>query len=108
MAYGMGRTLVGYGSEGARCGRLVRVARQDSMPVGVVGVGEGGRVALYAAAVDERIKAVQVAACAFGSIEAMYDEPLDHGFWGALREFSDAEVAALIYPGRADLSPRGI
>jgi dienelactone hydrolase len=104
MAYEMGRTLVGYEVQKVLGAVDWFESRDKSTPIGVIGVGEGGRVALYAAAVDERIKAA-VVSCAFGPREAMFDEPLDRNFWGALREFGDAEVAALVHPRALMVDP---
>jgi len=104
MAYEMGRTLVGFEVQKVLAAvDWFRDAHKDTR-IGVMGVGEGGRVALYAAAVDERIAAVQVA-CAFGEREGMFNEPLDRNWWGALREFGDAEVASLISPRGLNVHP---
>lgn len=104
MAYEMGRTLVGYEVQKV-LGAVDWFASSDkATPVGVIGVGEGGRVAMYAAALDERIKAA-VVSCAFGPREAMHDEPIDRNFWGVLREFGDAEVAALVHPRALVIDP---
>lgn len=95
MAYEMGRTLVGYEVQKVLSAVDWFQSRDKNIPIGAIGVGDGGRIALYAGAADERIKAAHIA-CAFGPREAMYDEPIDRNFWGALREFGDAEVASLV------------
>ncbi len=110
MAYQMGRTLVGYEVQKVLAAvdwfEQANGGRQPAgTPTGVIGVGEGGRVALYAAAADERIKAT-VVSCAFGPREKMDEEPLDRNWWGALREFGDAEIAALIHPRKLRIDPR--
>ncbi|MBX3734695.1 MAG: dienelactone hydrolase family protein [Verrucomicrobiae bacterium] len=66
-------------------------------PMGVAGYGEGGRLALFAAAVDPRFDAAWISG-AFGPREALWEEPIDRNLFGLLREFGDAEVAALIAP----------
>src|SRR5262245_32112424 len=100
----MGRTLVGYEVQKV-LGAVDWFASNDKdLPVGVIGVGDGGRVALYAAAADERIKAA-IVSCAFGPREGLHDEPLDRNLWNELREFGDAEVAALIHPRKFGIDP---
>jgi len=66
-------------------------------PLGVIGYGEGGRLALFAAALDERIDAVAVSG-AFGPRETLWTEPADRNVFGLLREFGDAELAGLVAP----------
>ncbi len=68
-----------------------------NQPVTVVGMGEGGLLALHAAALDERIDAVHVAGY-FGPRERVWEEPLYRNVQGLLRHWGDAEVAALIAP----------
>jgi dienelactone hydrolase len=94
MAYEMGRTLTGL--EVQQVLAVLPDWKLD-LPVGVIGFGDGGRVALYAAALDERIKVCQVAG-AFGTQESLWKQPIDRNVWGLLREFGDAEVASLIAP----------
>ena len=66
-------------------------------PIGICGVGEGGRIALLAAACDERIDATLVCG-AFGPREATWQEPIDRNVWRLLTTASDAEVAGLVLP----------
>ncbi len=66
-------------------------------PIGVCGVGEGGRIALLAAACDERIDATLVCG-AFGPREDTWREPIDRNVWRLLTTASDAEAAALVLP----------
>jgi dienelactone hydrolase len=105
MAYEMGRTLIGYEVQKVLAAVDWFESQDKTIPIAVIGVGEGGRVALYAAAADERIKAAMVS-CAFGPREKMYDEPLDRNLWTELREFGDAEVGALIHPRKLLIDPR--
>jgi len=69
----------------------------SELPVGVIGYGEGGLVAFYAAAVDERIDAAAVSGY-FGPREDLWREPIYRDVWALLTEFGDAEVASLIAP----------
>ena len=65
--------------------------------IGVAGYGEGGLLALYAGAVDERIDATLVSGY-FGPREDLWQEPVYRNVWGLLRRFGDAEIASLIAP----------
>lgn len=64
-------------------------------PIGVAGYGEGGLLALYAAAVDPRIDAAWVSGY-FQPRERVWSEPLYRSVWGLLEEFGDAEIASLL------------
>jgi dienelactone hydrolase len=94
MAYEMGRTVAGLEVQQVLA---VLPDWKVDYPIGVIGFGDGGRVALYAAALDERIKVCQVAG-AFGPQESLWKQPIDRNAWGLLREFGDAEMASLIAP----------
>lgn len=67
------------------------------LPIAVAGVGEGGLLALYAAALDERIEATLVSGY-FQPRENVWQEPIDRNVWNLLTEFGDAEIAAMIAP----------
>merc|ERR1711964_204636 len=68
-------------------------------PIGVAGYGEGGLIAFYAAAIDDRISATLVSGY-FGPREAMHQEPVYRNVYGLLRDFGDADIASLIAPRR--------
>ncbi len=104
MAFEMGRTLAGYEVQKVLAAVDWFQSQDKKLPIGLIGVGEGGRVAFYAAACDERIKVAQVA-CAFGPREGAHEEPLDRNLWSQSREFGDAEVAMLIHPRQLLISP---
>jgi dienelactone hydrolase len=72
-------------------------AKMKSTPIGVAGYGEGGLLALYAAAVDTRIDSTLVSGY-FGPRQKLDDEPLYRNLFGLLAEFGDAEIASLIAP----------
>ena len=61
------------------------------------GYGEGGMIALYAAALDPRIEAVCVSGF-FGDRSDVWRQPVDRNVFGLLEQFGDAEVASLIAP----------
>ncbi|MFZ2642206.1 MAG: hypothetical protein WA117_14505, partial [Verrucomicrobiia bacterium] len=66
-------------------------------PIGVVGHGEGGLLAFYAAAADTRITAACVSGY-FQPREQLWREPIYRNVFGLLEEFGDAEIAGLIAP----------
>lgn len=63
----------------------------------VAGHGEGGRAALYAAALDPRIDHAFVSG-AFAPRDAAWAEPIHRNLFGLLPGHGDASVAALIAP----------
>ena len=70
---------------------------QGSQPIGIIGWGEGGMLALYAAALDTRISATCVSGY-FTNRNDVWKEPLDRNVFGFLDQFGDAELAAMIAP----------
>ncbi len=98
MAFETGRQPIGYEVDAVRAAVdwFTREGQPDR-PIGVIGSGEGGRVALYAAAIDDRIGAAWVRG-AFGPREGSWSEPIDRDLFGLLEEFGDAEVGAMIAP----------
>ena len=67
------------------------------LPIGVMGYGEGGLLALYCAALDTRISATVVSGY-FQPRESVWQEPIYRDVWGLVSEFGDAELASLIAP----------
>ena len=97
-AYELGRHVIGY--EVDRVLALVEAwSMAGDIPIGIVGYGEGGRLALYAAALDERLAAAGVSG-AFGPRDSLWQEPIYRNVCGLLPDFGDAEVAALVAPRR--------
>ncbi len=97
-AFHMGRHVIGY--EVQKILALVdgfARRRAGSVPIAVAGYGEGGLLALYAAAADSRIDGALVSGY-FGPRQRVWDEPLYRNVWGLLREFGDAELATLVAP----------
>jgi dienelactone hydrolase len=97
-AFEAGRHPIGYEVEGVRAAIdwFQRVGQPD-LPIGVMGHGEGGLLALYSAACDPRIDAAWVAGY-FGPRERVWQEPIYRDVFGLLDEFGDAEIAGLIAP----------
>ena len=98
MAYEAGRHPIGYEVDEVRAAvDWFRRTGPPGRPIGVAGHGEGGLIALYAAAVDPRVDGAWVAGY-FGPREQVWREPIDRNVWGLLAEFGDAEIAGLIAP----------
>ncbi len=97
-AFEMGRHPIGFEVEQV-CAAVDWLAATATRPVGIHGYGEGGLVALFAGAVDERLEAVGVSGH-FQPRETVWREPIDRNVWGLLEEFGDAELASLIAPRR--------
>ena len=97
-AFEMGRHVIGY--EVQKVLAAVDWFAREGGPgakVGVIGYGEGGLLALYAAALDPRIKAACVSGH-FGPREGLWREPIYRNVFGLLREFGDAELVSLVAP----------
>ena len=95
MAYQLGRHIIGY--EVQKVLSLVDWMSHSEAPIGVIGYGEGGLIALYSAAADTRIQGAAVSGY-FQSRQAVWREPIYRNVWGLLHEFGDAEIASLIAP----------
>jgi len=67
------------------------------LPIGVAGYGEGGIIAMMAAAIDDRFESVLVSG-AFEPRENVWQQPIYRSIWGQLNELGDAEIAGLIAP----------
>ena len=99
MAFEMGRHIIGYEVQKVLAGIdwFVNYSGDDKLPIGVMGYGEGGLLAFYSAAVDERIEAV-VTSGYFQSRQDIWEEPIYRNVWGILHEFGDAGLASLVAP----------
>ncbi len=95
MAYQLGRHIIGY--EVQKVLSLIDWMTSFEAPIGVIGYGEGGLIALHSAAVDTRIQSTVVSGY-FQSREDVWREPIYRNVWGLLHEFGDAEIASLIAP----------
>ena len=96
-AFVMGRHIIGYEVQKVLAAVDWFKTRSSQARVGVTGYGEGGLLALYAAAVDTRIDVTLVSGY-FGSRQEVWSEPIYRNVWGLLEEFGDAELATLIAP----------
>lgn len=100
-AFPVGRHIIGYEVQKiqAAIDRFVALNREEklTLPIGVVGVSEGGLLAFYTGAVDPRVDATMVSGY-FGPREGIWREPIYRNLWGLLTEFGDAEIASLVAP----------
>jgi dienelactone hydrolase len=103
-AFELGRHLIGY--EAQKVLALVDILSRpnalnggprNKKKIGVFGYGEGGGIALFAAALDARIDAVCVSGY-FDDRNDVWREPVDRNVFGLLEQFGDAEIASLIAP----------
>jgi dienelactone hydrolase len=99
MAFEVGRHIIGYEVQKvlASVDWFEAENIQQRLPIGLMGYGEGGLLALYTAAIDTRIEATVVSGY-FQAREGVWKEPIYRDLWGLLREFGDAELAGMIAP----------
>lgn len=76
---------------------LATLPAVDSRRIAVAGRGQGGLLALYATALDDRIQAALVSGY-FDRREKLYEEPEDRIVWRLLIHFGDAEIASMASP----------
>ena len=99
MAYEVGRHVIGFEVQKvlAAVDWFANENAASPLPIGVMGYGEGGLLALYCGALDERIAATIVSGY-FQRREELWAEPIYRDVWGLVREFGDAELASLVAP----------
>jgi dienelactone hydrolase len=97
-AFELGRTLIGYEVQKvlAAVDWFAKEGGKDAK-IGVVGYGEGGELALYAGALDTRIKSVLVSGY-FANRNNVWQQPIDRNVFGLLHEFGDAELVGMLAP----------
>ena len=101
-AYEMGRHIIGYEVQKVLAavdwfaGEQSQTVNRKSK-IGIAGYGEGGLLALYAAALDPRIEVALVSGY-FDSRQRVWQEPIYRNVFRLLHEFGDAEIASLIAP----------
>ncbi|HVJ80299.1 MAG TPA: dienelactone hydrolase family protein, partial [Planctomycetia bacterium] len=98
-AYELGRHVIGYEVRKieAAVDWLARDRGAAKRPIAVVGYGEGGLLALYAAALEPRIDGAFVSGY-FGARERVWEEPIYRNVFGQLKRLGDAEIFGLIAP----------
>lgn len=92
-AFELGRHLIGYEIQKI----LALVDRLGPDLVGVHGHGEGGMLALFAAAIDERILKVIVSGYS-GPGADLWQEPAERNVFGLLKQFDRASLERMIAP----------
>ncbi len=97
-AFHMGRHVIGYDVQRVFAAVDWFAKHNDNnRPIGIVGYGEGGLIALHAAAIDQRIDATLVSGY-FNSSDASWSEPIYRNVWRRSKSLGNAEVASLITP----------
>ncbi len=103
-AYELGRHIIGYEVQKALAAVDWFAQQADRTqstgghrPLGILGYGEGGLIAFYAAALETRLDAAAVCGY-FQPREPLWREPIYRNVFGLLEEFGDAEIAGLIAP----------
>ncbi|MDP4211847.1 MAG: dienelactone hydrolase family protein [Bacteroidota bacterium] len=100
-AYEVGRHVIGYELQKIFSAIDWLQSRNETegnkVPIGVAGHGEGGLLALYAAALDQRISATLVSGY-FDAREQLWQEPIYRNVFGLLKYFGDAEIAVMSWP----------
>ena len=97
MAFEMGRHIIGYEIQKTLAAVDWFARQTPAAPVRVIGYGEGGLIALYAAALDARIQTALVSGY-FQPREELWREPVYRNVWGVLNAYGDAELAAMMSP----------
>jgi dienelactone hydrolase len=98
MAYEVGRHIIGYEIQKvlAAVDWFDKENLTQPLPIGVMGYGEGGLLALYSAAIDTRIHSTFVSG--YFQAREIWKEPIYRDVWGLTREFGDAELAGMVAP----------
>ena len=97
-AFELGRHLIGY--EVQEVLAAVDWFDKDAggkATIGVIGWGEGGLIALSAAALDPRIDVACVSGY-FDDRRDIWQQPIERNVFGLLEQFGDAELAAMVAP----------
>ena len=97
-AFELGRHIIGYEVQKVlACVDFFSKEGGAATRIGVIGWGEGGLIALYAAALDTRIDAACISGY-FDDRRTIWAEPIDRNVFGLLEQFADAELAAMVAP----------
>ena len=64
-------------------------------PIGIYGYGEGGMLAMFAGAIDARIKSTVISGFA-GINDRVWTQPVDRNFFGLLNEYGPSEILTLV------------
>ena len=103
MAYPMGRHVIGFEVQKVLAAVDWFAKQADGRPISVYGYGEGGVVAFFAGALDERITNVTVSGFT-ADRRGTWREPIYRNVWGIARDFGD--LTALIRPRKLMMEER--
>jgi dienelactone hydrolase len=103
-AFVLGRHVLGYQVHETMAAIDIFRQLDPDRPILVAGWGEGGWIALHAAAVDQRIDVTCVSGH-FGPRENVWSEPLHRNVQSLLTDFGDAQLAALVAPRPLVIDP---
>ena len=73
------------------------IETSDRSPIGLIGHGDGGLIAMLTAAIDTRVDVV-MASGGWGNLENVWQQPIGRNVFDLLTHASDAEIAAMIAP----------
>jgi len=97
-AYHMGRHIIGFEVQKVLAAADWIESRYGAATkTAVAGYGEGGLIALYAAAIDPRLKSCLVSGYFDARIKP-WEEPIYRHVWSLTQEFGDAELGAMVAP----------
>ncbi len=100
-AFELGRHIIGYEVQKVLAAvdqfELRNKSASNDLPIAVMGVSEGGLLALSSAALDDRIDGTVVSGY-FDQRDNVWREPIYRNVWNLLSEFGDAEIAGMIAP----------
>jgi dienelactone hydrolase len=98
MSYEVGRHIIGFEVQKvlAAVDWFEKENIKRRLPIGVMGYGEGGLLALYSAAIDNRIAATAVSG--YFQAHDIWKEPIYRDVWALSREFGDSDLASLVAP----------
>ena len=96
-AFELGRHIIGYEIQKLLSAIDWFRDQDETLPIAIVGWGEGGALSLYSAALDDRIDVACVSGY-FSERESVWQQPVDRNVFGLLEKFGDAELAAMVAP----------
>ena len=103
MAYEVGRHIIGYEVQKSLAAIDWMEQSRPAAPLGIIGYGEGGLIALYAAASDTRVQSI--ATIGYFAPREIWSEPVYRNVWSLLKQFGDAEITRLIAPRPIGVQP---
>ena len=100
-AFEMGRHIIGYEVQKVQAVVDWFAKENAKIPdpplIGIAGYHEGGLLALFSAALDQRIQTTLVSGY-YSERNRVWEEPIYRNVFGHLEQFGDAEIASMISP----------